>query len=165
MTAEGPAGLRRGVRLALDWGQARIGVAACDRDGTLAYPVETITPASDEALVLRRLKALVAEYEPFEVVVGLPRHLKGVEGASAAAARERAGWLAARFPALGVRLVDERLTTVTASRALRASGRSARTAKAVIDQAAAVAILTHALEVERNTGHPPGEQINGRTRG
>lgn len=163
MSGERPGALRAGVRLALDWGGARIGVAACDRDGVLAYPVETITPASDEAHVLRRLTALVDEYEPFEVVVGLPRHLRGVEGASAAAARGHAEWLAERFPHVGVRLVDERLTTVSAGRALRESGRSARTAKAVIDQAAAVAILTHALEVERNTGSAPGEPVNGRT--
>ena len=77
----------RGVRLGIDWGRARIGVAACDSAGLLAYPVETISPAGDRALVLRRLTAIVTEYEPVVAYLGLPRHLKGGEGASAAMAR------------------------------------------------------------------------------
>ncbi len=156
--------LRPGVRLALDWGQARIGVAACDRLGTLAYPVETIAPASDEPHVAARLRSLVAEYEPLEIVIGLPRHLRGVEGASAGLVRERAAWLGTLFPEVGVRFVDERLTTVEASRQLQAAGRNAKKARSVIDQAAAVAILNHALEWERNTGSAPGESLShGRT--
>lgn len=154
------AGLRVGVRLALDWGQARIGVAACDPHGTLAYPVETIAPASDLAGVERRLRALLAEYDPIEIVLGLPRHLKGVEGAAAAGVRERAAWLRERF-GLPVLLADERLTTVVASRQLHAAGRSAKRQRALIDQAAAVAILENALELERNTGRPGGELIAG----
>lgn len=75
---------RVGVRLALDWGDARIGVAACDAHGTLAYPVETIHQASDAGHVLAQLRRIVAEYDPMEIVLGLPRHLKGVEGATAA---------------------------------------------------------------------------------
>lgn len=154
--------LRPGVRLALDWGLARIGVAACDRDGTLAFPVETIAQASDLGHVRRRLTELLAEYEPFEVVVGLPMHLKGTESQTATLVRERAAWLARAF-GLPVRLVDERLTTVAATRGLREAGRDARRQRAVIDQAAAVAILDHALDVERNTGRPPGDEITGRT--
>ncbi len=149
-----------GVLLALDWGRARIGVAACDPNRTLAFPIETITNASDVGRVRRRLKELVAEYEPVGFVVGLPRHLVGVEGQSAEWVRGRAAWLASRFKALSVRLVDERLTTVEASRQLREAGRDARAQRSVIDQAAAVAILTHALEVERNTGLPAGELIS-----
>lgn len=55
--------------MALDWGKARIGVAACDPDGTLAYPVETVPTATAS----RRLPQLLAEYEPIEVLIGLPR--------------------------------------------------------------------------------------------
>lgn len=156
--------VRPGVRLALDWGLARIGVAACDREGLLAYPVETVANASDPAWVERRLRALVAEYEPTEIVLGLPRHLKGGEGQAATVVRERAGWVAATF-GVPVRLVDERLSTVTASRSLREAGRGARHQRGVIDQAAAVAILEHALDLERNTGRAPGEQITGGTQG
>jgi len=152
-----------GVRLALDWGRARIGVAAGDRAGTLAYPVATIPNAADEAFVARRLRELVGEYEPTGFVLGLPRHLKGAEGESARLVRDRAAWLARLFPGLEVRLVDERLTTVQASRQLRASGRDARAQRSVIDQAAAVAILDHALTTERHSGRPAGELIDGRT--
>ncbi len=157
-----PFALRPGVRLALDWGTARIGVAACDRLGTLAYPVETIARASDLDGVGRRLRALAAEYEPVEVVMGLPRHLKGVEGATAGLIRQRAAWVADLL-GVDVRLVDERLSTVEASRQLRASGRDAKGQRGVIDQAAAVAILNHALDLEKNTGLAPGERITGRT--
>lgn len=151
--------LRRGVRLALDWGQARIGVAGCDADGVLAYPIETILAAQGEEHVAARLGQLVAEYEPAEVIVGLPRHLKGTEGQAAGLVRERASWIAARW-GVPVRLVDERLSTVTASNALRSSGRTGRGQRGIIDQAAAVAILEHALDLERNTGRPPGQVID-----
>lgn len=73
--ADGPA-LRRGRRLAVDVGDARIGVASCDPDGILATPVETV-PGRDVPAAHRRLRQLVEEYEPIEVVVGLPRSLKG----------------------------------------------------------------------------------------
>lgn len=154
-----PPTWRAGVRLALDWGSARIGVAACDAGGTLAYPVETIRNAGDDAAVLARVRALVGEYEPLEILVGLPRHLGGAEGTSAAGARQRARWLARQFADVGVRLVDERLTTVVASRRLRESGRGSRNSRSVIDQAAAVAILEQALETERHTGRPAGELL------
>ena len=72
----------RGVRLALDWGQARIGVAACDPAGALAYPVETVPAGPDASGADRRRWS--AEYEPIEVVVGLPRSLSGGEGPAAA---------------------------------------------------------------------------------
>jgi putative Holliday junction resolvase len=68
--------LRRGRRLAIDVGDARIGVASCDPDGILATPVETV-PGRDVPAAHRRLRQLVEEYEPIEVVVGLPRSLKG----------------------------------------------------------------------------------------
>ena len=154
----------RGVRLGLDWGQARIGVAACDAGGVLAFPVETISPAGDQPTVIRRLQALGQEYDPVVVYLGLPRHLKGGEGQSAAMARGRGRWLADQF-GWEVRLVDERMTTVTASRQLHEAGRSTRHQRAVIDQAAAVAILNHALDAERLTGARAGERIDGRTDG
>ncbi len=148
------ADLRPGVRLALDWGQARIGVAACDRDGLLCYPVETIPARPDPAA---RLAALIAEYEPVEVILGLPRTLAGAEGIAAGVVREQAS---AALPAdVPVRVVDERMTTVTASRRLTGAGRNAKKQRAIIDQAAAVAILEQALAIERATGHPAGEAL------
>ncbi len=150
-------GFRRGVRLALDWGDARIGVAACDRDGVLAYPVTTVSGGADEITALR---AVVAEHQPIEVIVGFPRSLGGGEGPAAAKARIRAGRLA-RAIGVPVRLVDERLTTVTAAQRLRAGGKRAREQRAVIDAAAAVAILEQALAVELSRGNPPGELVSG----
>lgn len=146
--------MRPGVRLALDWGAARIGVAACDPAGTLAHPVETV-PAGPDAIA--RIRALVAEYEPIEVVLGLPRTLAGTESYAAAAIRSAAADLAAALPGLPLRLVDERLSTAAASRQLGQAGRSTRHQRRVIDQAAAVAILESALAQERATGEPPGE--------
>lgn len=149
--------VRPGVRLALDWGQARIGVAACDPAGSLAYPVEAV-PAGPGAVA--RIQALVTEYEPIEIVVGLPRSLSGAEGPSAALVRAQVGALVAGIAPLPVRLVDERLTTVTAARRLRASGRSAKKQRSRIDAAAAAGILEHALESERHSGLPPGELLS-----
>lgn len=156
------SGVPTGVRLGIDWGKARIGVAACDAAGVLAYPVETIAPASDRGVVTQRLRSIVAEYEPRVAYLGLPRHLRGGEGEAAAMAREGAALVASLFPDLEVRLVDERLTTVTASRHLHEAGRSARSQRAVIDQAAAVAILNQALDAERVANARVGEQIDGR---
>jgi len=150
------AGFRPGVRLALDWGDVRIGVAACDRDGLLAYPLDTVRGGPDE---LARLAEMVAEHEPLEVVVGLPRSLDGTEGPAARKVRERAVALAGSV-GVPVRLVDERLTTVTASRRLREGGRRARQQRSVIDAAAAAAILEQAVALERSRGEAPGELVS-----
>ena len=87
--------MRRGRRLAIDVGDARIGVASCDPDGILATPVETV-PGRDVPAAHRRLRQLVEEYEPIEVVVGLPRSLKGGEGPAAVKVRAFAQELARR---------------------------------------------------------------------
>ena len=147
---------RRGVRLAIDWGDVRIGVAACDADGVLAYPLTTVRAGPEEVTALA---ALVTEHDPLEVLVGLPRSLDGREGPAAVAARDRAGRLAAAI-GVPVRLVDERLTTVTASRRLRAGGRTAKQQRAVVDAAAAAAILEQGVALERARGHPPGELVS-----
>ena len=153
--------MRQGVRLGLDWGEARIGVAACDRDGVLAFPVATV-PAGPGARAA--LLALVEEYGPIEIVIGLPLSLSGGEGPAAGrirlAAAQFAAALLAADAAVPVRLVDERLTTVQASRQLRAAGKSAREQRSVIDSAAAAGILGHALSVEGAGGMPPGELVS-----
>lgn len=149
------------MRLGLDWGEARIGVAACDPDATLAFPVSTVTagPGAHATLL-----ALIAQYEPIEIVVGLPRSLSGKEGPAAVRVRAAALALATELRASGsavpVRLVDERLTTVHASKQLRAAGKRARSQRAVIDSAAAAGILEHALAVEGAGGSPAGELVS-----
>lgn len=150
--------LRRGRRLAVDVGDARIGVASCDPDGILATPVETV-PGRDVPAAHRRLAALVEEYEPIEVVVGLPRSLKGGEGPAAVKVRGFAQELARIIAPVPVRLVDERMSTVTAAQSMRASGVRSKKGRAVIDQAAAVVILQSALESERASGDAPGEGV------
>ncbi|MFE7121455.1 Holliday junction resolvase RuvX, partial [Streptomyces sp. NPDC057654] len=147
-----------GRRIAVDVGDARIGVASCDPDGVLATPVETV-PGRDLPAAYRRLTAIVGEYEPIEVVAGLPRSLGGGEGPAAAKVRAFARELAVRVAPVPVRLVDERMTTVTAAQGLRASGVNAKKGRSVVDQAAAVIILQNALEIERTSGEPPGEGV------
>jgi putative Holliday junction resolvase len=162
--------MRRGVRMALDIGDARIGVASSDPHGILATPVETVKRGPGD---LDRIVSLVAELEAFEIVIGLPRSLSGGEGPAALKIRETSAKIAAKVAAaesgpdsglapdetIGVRLVDERFTTVTAERMLRERGKKGSKRRAVVDQAAAVVILQHALDFERETGNPPGRPL------
>ena len=148
--------MRLGVRLGIDPGDARIGVARSDPSGFLASPVETVPRGKGD---LRRIGAILTESEAIEVVVGLPRSLSGGEGPAAAKARRFAVDLARRVTPVPVRLCDERLTTVSAEAMLRDRGRTGSKRRAVVDQAAAVLILQHALDTERATGRPPGETV------
>ncbi|MFY2860881.1 Holliday junction resolvase RuvX [Mycobacterium sp. THU-M104] len=138
----------RGPRLGVDVGSVRIGVAASDPDGILATPVETVR-RDRSGRHLRRLARLVAEIGAVEVIVGLPRTLADRTGPAALDAIELADRLAGRIAPMPVRLADERLTTVSAQRSLRAAGVRAREQRAVIDQAAAVAILQSWLDQRR----------------
>jgi putative Holliday junction resolvase len=137
----------------------RIGVARSDPGAALATPVETV-PAGAGSVT--RVAALAAEYDAVEVVVGLPRSLSGREGPAAAKVRAYARGLAAELGPVPVRLVDERLSTVTAERTLRDRGmvgRRGRGRRAVVDQQAAVVILQAALDAERVRGTAPGETV------
>jgi len=112
---------------------------------------------------LDRIAALAAELEAVEIVVGLPRSLSGGEGPAAVKIRETAELVRAKVQAgnaeTAVRLVDERFTTVTAERMLRERGKKGSKRRAVVDQAAAVVILQHALDLERESGNPPGRPL------
>ena len=154
--------MRHGVRLGVDPGDARIGIARSDPTGFLATPVETVRRGKGD---LRRIARLAAEHEAVEVVVGLPRSLSGGEGPAAVKTRAWAATLAAVLAPLQVRLVDERLTTLSAEAMLRDRGVKGRERRAVVDQAAAVVILQQALDTERATGTPPGEVIAGTSPG
>jgi putative holliday junction resolvase len=144
--------LRPGVRIGVDVGKARIGVARCDPHAMLATPVSTVARGDGD---LAAIAAFAAEFDAIEVVVGLPLSLSGASTPSTDDAVSFAGELAAKV-GLPVRLVDERLSTVTAQQALRTSGRNSKTSRSVIDQVAAVIILQHALDFERSAGKPPG---------
>lgn len=155
----------RHARLGVDVGDVRVGVARSDLDGLLATPVETMprpTAAAGVASLARELDTQV-------IVVGLPRSLDGHEGAAAGKARAFCEELAAALHTgggtPGIRLVDERLTTVTAHQALHTSGRKGRKHRSVVDQVAAVMILQQALDLERATGRDPGEAFTPRPAG
>ncbi|WP_292703014.1 Holliday junction resolvase RuvX, partial [Microbacterium sp. 69-10] len=101
------SGFRRGVRLGIDVGKARVGVSRCDPDGMLAVPVETV-PRSDSSI--ERIAELAREWEPLEFVVGLPVNMRGEETPATTDAREFAAQLGRRR-GVPVRMVDERLST------------------------------------------------------
>ncbi|MFF2622182.1 Holliday junction resolvase RuvX [Oerskovia jenensis] len=165
------APLPRGARLGVDVGSVRVGLAASDPDGLIATPVETLprdmktTPSGPEDDVatfpsdVARIATEVEERGARVVYIGLPRHLSGAEGAATAAARAYAGLVARAVAPVPVHLVDERMTTVSAHQALRASGRAGRKQRSVVDQAAAVIILQTALDRERSAGARAGEYV------
>lgn len=170
--------IRRGVRLGIDVGDVRIGVARTDPDALIATPVETVSRGPGD---LARLVDLTRREQAIEVLVGLPVSLSGQSGPAADKAREfaarlqaaldapsgpdEAGWTGgpAEVPgtvsSVRVRLVDERLTTVSAERVLREQGKKGAKRRSVVDQAAAVVILQHAIDTERSTGRPPGQEV------
>jgi putative pre-16S rRNA nuclease len=146
----------RGVRLGVDVGLARVGVAVSDPDGILATPLVTLRRdrnAGDDAVPtdIRELSQLVDQHHCVEVVVGLPVTLSGMEGLAAAQARTYAQRLAAEIAPIPVRLTDERMSTVSAARRLAERGVRGRRQRAVIDQAAAVEILQRWLDARRRT--------------
>lgn len=145
--------MRQGVRVGVDVGTVRVGVARSDLHGILATPVETVRRGAGD---IDRILAIANELEAIELIVGLPLALSGARTASTRDATGFAGRLAAAT-SLPVRLVDERLSTVSAQAALHASGRSSRQSRSVIDQVAAVIIVQHALDFERAAGTLPGE--------
>lgn len=155
-------GMRQGVRLGVDVGEVRVGLAASDPAGVLATPVETLTRDREGLGDIDQIVAQARERAALEVVVGLPRTLSGDEGVAARGVRDYAAALHRRLGGTPVRLVDERLSTVDAHRALHSSGVPGRRHRARVDQAAAVVILQAALDMERSTGRPPGEALGGR---
>ncbi|MQA79862.1 MAG: Holliday junction resolvase RuvX [Streptosporangiales bacterium] len=150
--------MRRGARIGVDVGTVRVGVAACDPDGVLATPVTTLDRGRGD---VDALVELVGEHEAIEAVVGLPLSLSGREGPAATAARAYAATLATRLAPVPVRMVDERLSTVTAEHGLRTAGVAGRSRRRVIDRMAAVVILQTALDAERQIGEPPGQIVPG----
>jgi putative Holliday junction resolvase len=133
----------------------RVGIARCDAEGLLATPVATV----DRATAAAELRDLVRTEVAVEVYVGLPLGLDGRRGRAAELAMGFATELATGLAPVPVRLVDERLTTISATRDLQSAGRRARSSRHVVDQAAAVVILEHALALERSLGIAPGTLV------
>lgn len=144
--------------MAVDVGTVRIGVARSDATGTLAVPETTLDARKNW---LGQLREIVAEWEPVELIVGLPLSLDGTEQAAARKVREVVAQIAQELPGLPLRLVDERHTTTVAQTLMRDAGIATREGRRFVDQAAAVMMLQQALDTERSSGQAPGELANG----
>jgi putative Holliday junction resolvase len=144
--------MRTGVRIGVDVGTVRVGIARSDRDGLLATPIETLN-RDDQTLA--RVIELVGELDCMECYIGLPLSLSGTQTLSTENAVAFARELSTAM-SIPVRLIDERLTTVSAHAALRQSGKQASRSRSVVDQVAAVMLLQHALDTERARGDAPG---------
>jgi putative Holliday junction resolvase len=153
----------QGVKLGVDVGTVRVGVAVCDPDGILATPLRTLARNAKKNTDVRILAALAAELNAVEIFVGLPRTLKGEEHASARMATDYAKLLAGALTGSGsevpVRLVDERLSTVTAHRNLHEAGMSSKNHRKVVDQVAAAGILQHAIDMQKARGTEVGSRV------
>jgi putative Holliday junction resolvase len=139
--------------IGLDVGTKTIGVAMSDPTRMLASPVTTVARQGVQKDV-ERLVALIEGRGVDAIVVGLPYELDGGEERSARLARQVGDALAARA-GLPVTYVDERFTSVEASRLLIASGARRKKRKEVIDQAAAMLILQSFLDHGDWSAAPP----------
>jgi len=153
-----------GSRIGVDVGRARVGLAATDPAGILATPIDTLKRDADDLSDLHRIVAEATERNAVRVYVGDPINLRGKKTASTddahLFARQLAHLLAEAELSTQVRLIDERLSTVSASQKLHQAGVSSRNQRSVIDQLAAVAILEHALMLENNTGADTGTLVS-----
>lgn len=140
--------------LALDLGEARIGIACSDPLGLTAQPLETLRrtgPKKDLDAIRRR----VEELEVRKIVVGLPLLLSGEEGKQAVAAREFAGSLRRRLPS-GIDVVfwDERLSTAEVERMMVSENVSRRRRRERVDALAATIILQGYLDARAHAKDP-----------
>lgn len=154
----------QGVKLGVDVGTVRVGVAISDPDGILATPFKTVGRDAKKNSDVRVVVRYAAELGVVQIFVGLPRTMKGEEHASARMAREYAELLAAELQRAGlaipVNLVDERLSTVTAHRSLHEAGMSSRDHRKVVDQVAAAGILQHAIDMQKARQTDVGSRVH-----
>ena len=150
--------MRPGRRLAIDVGTVRIGVAASDFHGILASGLATVDRGKDDESAVQLICDLIKEVEPIEIYVGLPIGMSGNSTASTRNALEFARLLMVA-QSTPIRFLDERLSTVAASSALRSSGRDSKSGRKIIDQIAATVILEQALETEKSSGNLPGKNL------
>jgi len=137
---------RPGRRLAFDYGDVRIGVAVCDMDGILSSPLEPLN--SKHPNLMAQIRELVSEYAPVRIYVGQPLNLSGEPSVSSVKANSFADQVRAIVD-FDVVMIDERLTTVSASALLSQAGVSVKDQRRMIDSVAAVAILESGLSRER----------------
>lgn len=138
--------MQRGRRISFDYGDVRIGVAVSDPDSILVSPVTTLKTSSKT--LLGEISQILTEYEPITIYIGLPSNMSGSDGLAAEKVKAFAERLRA-ITAAHIKFIDERLSTVSAARNLRESGKNSRESKGSIDMAAAVEILNFAIEIEK----------------
>jgi putative Holliday junction resolvase len=138
--------MQRGRRIAFDYGDVRIGVAASDPDSILSSPLTTLR-ATDKNLSIQ-ISQIITEIEPVAIYVGRPSLLSGNDGVATEKATEFVSLLRT-ITQVPIELIDERMSTISAARNLREAGRSAKESKDAIDMAAAVAILEFAIDIEK----------------
>lgn len=145
----------KGARLAIDVGTVRIGIARCDSNQILAFPVDTIT---NDSTAMSKIAELVSTNSVELIYVGNPISLNTSNTKSTLVAQDFAKLLLTKV-SVPVHLVDERLTTVSAQNQLQNAGRSPKSSRSVIDQVAAVVLLDHALAIEKSTGRLAGVTV------
>ena len=149
---------KAGRRLAIDYGDVRIGVAMSDVSGVIASPLETIENGDNFDKAQQRISKICSEEQVSVIYIGLPLHLSGEEGSSALKVRDFARGLTKYLPnEIVVRMIDERLTTSSAHKRALDTGR--KLTKFEIDQFAAVAILENALRTEKSRGDFAGSPL------
>ena len=138
--------MQRGRRIAFDYGDVRIGVAVSDPDSILSSPL--ITLKASEKNLGKQISEILSEIEPVVIYVGRPALLSGNDGVATDKAMEFVALLGS-ITQIPIEMIDERMSTISAARNLRDSGRTAKDSKNAIDMAAAVAILDFAIEIEK----------------
>jgi putative Holliday junction resolvase len=138
--------MQRGRRIAFDYGDARIGVAASDQDSILVSPLTTLPAASRN--LLKEIAVIFEEISPIQIYVGKPTNLSGVDSTATSKVLNFVEDLK-KITETPITLIDERLSTVSASRSLREAGLDSKKSKSIIDMAAAVAILEFAITIEK----------------
>ncbi|WP_309075509.1 Holliday junction resolvase RuvX [Paenarthrobacter sp.] len=153
----------QGIKLGVDVGTVRVGLAICDPDGILATPFKTVSRDSKKNSDVRVVVKHAAELPAVQIFVGLPRTMKGEERASAQMAMDYADLISNELLRAGldipVNLVDERLSTVTAHRNLHEAGMSSKNHRKVVDQVAAAGILQHAIDMQKARGTDVGRRV------
>ena len=151
--------MQAGRRVALDVGTVRVGVAASDFHSILASGLATVARRETVEETADAILAEVTEVEPVIIYVGLPIALSGRETASTEDAKQVAQALRSRT-SIPVRMIDERLTTVSAASALRSSNKSSKAGRQIIDQIAATVILEQAMASEKKLESWAGVSID-----
>ena len=136
--------------MAVDLGDARTGLAMCDRTEFLASPIGVIEDYSF-GNTMKKVAAAAEEYGAQMIVVGYPKNMDGSEGPRAQKSHKLADTLRAIVP-IPVELWDERQTTVSAANILSENGTYGKKRKDVLDAVAATVILESYMAYRRNTG-------------